>query len=83
MRLPLVVGAGALTAGMLLMGGLVVTALAPMPVVNVDAMELDGASVLSAPEPQVSPVPQLLVRVSRPIQPGEWHLLMDGRSDSF
>jgi spore germination protein len=80
MRLPLVLGAGALTGGMLLVGGLVVTALDPMPVVNVDAMELDGASVLSAPEPQVSPRPQLMVRVSRPLRPGDWHLLMDGRS---
>jgi spore germination protein len=80
MRLPLVLGAAAVTAGMVLMGRLAVTALAPMPVVNVDAMELDGASVLSAPAPQVSPLPQLLVRVSRPIKPGDWQLLVDGRA---
>jgi len=39
MRLPLVLGTGALMTGVLLMGGLVATTLAPMPVVNVDAME--------------------------------------------
>src|SRR5467141_96377 len=64
MRLPLVLGTGALMSGVLLMGGLVATALAPMPVVNVDAMELDGASMLSTPLPEVSPHPQLAVRLS-------------------
>jgi len=80
MRLPLVLGAGALTTGVLLMGGLLVTALDPMPVVNVDAMELDGASVLSTSLPQVSPHPQLVVKVSRPLRPGDWQLFMDGRA---
>ena len=80
MRLPLVLGTGALMTGMLLMGGLVVTALDPMPVVNVDAMELDGASMLSSPLPEVSPRPQLVVRVSRPLQPGDWRVVMDGRA---
>jgi len=80
MRLPVVVGAGAMTTGMLLLGGLLATALNPLPVVNVDAMEVDGASVLSVPLPQVSPRPQLLVKVSRPLRPGDWQLSMDGRS---
>jgi spore germination protein YaaH len=80
MRLPLVLGTGALTTGVLLMGGLVATALAPMPVVNVDAMELDGASMLSTPVPEVSPHPELVVRVSRPLKPGDWQLVMDGRA---
>jgi spore germination protein YaaH len=79
MRLPLVLGTGALMTGMLLMGGLVVTALDPMPVVNVDAMDLDGASLLSSPLPEVSPRPQLVVRVSRAIKPGDWRVVMDGR----
>jgi len=78
MRLPVFVGAGAMTTGMLLLGGLLATELNPMPVVNVDAMEIDGASVLSAPLPQVSPRPQLAVRVSRPLDPGDWHLAIDG-----
>src|SRR5256885_16959711 len=78
MRLPLVLGTGALMTGVLLMGGLVVTALAPMPVVNVDAMELDGASMLSTPLPEVSPHPQLVVRVSSPLKPGDWRGVMDG-----
>ena len=78
MRLPVFVGAGAMTTGMLLLGGLLATALNPMPVVNVDAMEIDGASVLSAPLPQVSPRPQLAVRVSRPLDSGDWHLAVDG-----
>src|SRR5256885_16394553 len=80
MRLPLVLGTGALMTGVLLMGGLVVTALAPMPVVNVDAMELDGASMLSTPLPEVSPHPQLVVRVSSPLKPGDWRVVMDGRA---
>ena len=42
MRLPVFVGAGAMTTGILLLGGLLATELNPMPVVNVDAMELDG-----------------------------------------
>src|SRR2546423_15425530 len=78
MRLPLVLGTGALMTGVLLMGGLVATALAPMPVVNVDAMELDGASMLSTPLPEVSPHPQLVVRVSRPLKPGDWRGVMGG-----
>jgi spore germination protein len=80
MRLPLVLGTGVLTTGVLLMGGLVATALAPIPVVNVDAMELDGASMLSTPVPEVSPHPHLVVRVSRPLKPGDWQVVMDGRA---
>src|SRR5205807_5265765 len=78
--LPLVLGTGALMTGVLLMGGLVATALAPMPAANVDAMELDGASMLSTPLPEVSPHPQLVVRVSRPLKPGDWRVVMDGRA---
>jgi len=79
MRLPVFLGAGAMITGMLLLGGLAATELNPVPVVNVDAMELDGASILSAPVPQVSPKPELVVRVSRPLRPGDWRLSMDGR----
>jgi spore germination protein YaaH len=80
MRLPLVLGAGALMTGVLLMSGLAATALAPMPVVDVDAMEIDGASMLSSPVPEASPHPELVVRVSRPLKPGDWHVVMDGRA---
>ncbi len=79
MRLPVFLGAGAVTTGMLLLGGLAATELNPVPVVNVDAMELDGASILSAPPPQVSPKPELVVRVSRALRAGDWQLSMDGR----
>ncbi len=79
MRLPVFLGAGAVTTGMLLLGGLAATELNPVPVVNVDAMDLDGASILSAPAPQVSPRPELVVRVSRALRPGDWQLSMDGR----
>jgi len=79
MRLPVFLGAGAVTTGMLLLGGLAATELNPVPVVNVDAMDLDGASILSAPLPQVSPRPELVVRVSRALRPGDWQLSMDGR----
>ena len=80
MRFPVVLGTGVMTAGMLLLGGLFVSELNPVPVVNVDAMELDGASVLAAAAPQVSPHPQLVVKVSHPLNPGDWHLTMDGRA---
>src|SRR5947209_6760475 len=80
MRLPVFLGAGAITIGMLLLGGLAATELNPVPVVNVDAMEVDGASILSAPLPQVSPRPHLVVKVSRPLRPGDWRLRMDGQS---
>jgi spore germination protein YaaH len=83
MRLPLYLGAGAITTGMLLLGGLAATELNPVPVVNVDAMELDGASILSMPLPEVSPRPHLLVRVSHPLRPGDWQLSMDGRPVVF
>jgi len=79
MRFPVLLGAAAMTSGMLLLGGLLVTELNPVPVVNVDAMELDGVSVLAAPMPQVSPHPQLLVKVSQPLNPSDWHLTVDGR----
>jgi len=79
MRLPVFLGAGAITIGMLLLGGLAATELNPVPVVNVDAMELDGASILSAPLPQVSPKPELVVKVSHPLRPRDWQLSMDGR----
>ena len=80
MRFPVLLGTGAMTSGMLLLGGLLTAELNPVPVVNVDAMELDGAPVLAAPVPQVSPHPQLVVKVSRPLNPGDWHLTMDGRN---
>ena len=80
MRLAVLLGTVAMTSGMLLLGGLVAAEINPIPVVNVDAMELDGASVLTAPVPQVSRRPQLMVKVSRPLNPGDWHLTMDGRS---
>jgi len=69
-----------MTAGILLLGGLAATELNPMPVVNVEAMELDGASVLSAPLAPVSIRPHLVVKVSRPLRPGDWQLTMDGRT---
>jgi spore germination protein YaaH len=80
MRLPVFLGAGAIMTGGLLLTGVLATSLAPVPVVNVDAMEIDGNSVLSARGVQVSPQPQLVVRVSRPLNPRDWRLSMDGRS---
>jgi spore germination protein YaaH len=80
MRLPVYLGAGAMLTGVLLLGGLLGTELNPVPVVSVDAMEVDGASVLAAPPPQVSPRPQLLVKVSRPLRSGDWQLSMDGQT---
>src|SRR5437899_10582112 len=79
MRLPVFLGVGALTTGILLLGGLLATELNPMPVVNIDAMEIDGASVLSVPLPEVSPRPQLVIKVSGPLRPGAWHLTINGR----
>ena len=79
MRLPVFLGAGAITTGMLMLGGVAATELNPMPVVSVDAMEVDGASIFSTALPEVSPKPELIVKVSHPLRPGDWHLMMDGR----
>ena len=79
MRLPVFLGAGAMMAGFMLLGGLVVPVLRPLPVVDVDAMELDGVSVLSSTVAQVSPRPQLVVRVSQDLPDGTWHLTLDGQ----
>jgi spore germination protein YaaH len=79
MRLPVFLGAGAITTGMLLLGGVAATELNPMPVVSVDAMEVDGASIFATPLPEVSPKPELVVKVSHPLRSGDWHLVMDGR----
>ncbi|TMD40820.1 MAG: hypothetical protein E6I88_08845 [Chloroflexi bacterium] len=80
MRLPLVVGVGAMTSGMLLMAGFLGPGLRPMPLVNVDAIELDGAPLLSAPLAQVSPRPTLVVRLSQPLDPRQWQLSLDGHT---
>ena len=78
MRLPLFLGAAAMGTGILLLGGLLGAELNPVPIVNVDAMDLDGVPVLSAPVAQVSPRPTLTVRVSRALRPGDWQLMLDG-----
>lgn len=78
MRLPVFLGAGAMTTGMLLLGAVAATELNPVPVVSVDAMEVDGASIFAAPLPEVSPQPELMVKVSHPLRPRDWHLVMDG-----
>ena len=80
MRLPVFLGAGAMATGVMLVAGVVGPALRPVAVVDVDAMELDGVSVLSSSEAQVSPQPQLVVRVSRNLSPEAWHLRLDGVS---
>lgn len=78
MRLPVFLGAGAMTTGLMLVAGVIGPALRPVPVVDVDAMELDGVSVLSSTEVQVSPHPKLVVTVSRNLSPDAWHLSLDG-----
>jgi spore germination protein YaaH len=79
MRLPVVVGSGVMATGMFLTAGFLGTNLHPVSVVDVDAMNLDGASLLSSPAPQVSPRPQLDITLSRPLRSGDWHLTMDGK----
>ena len=83
MRLSPLLGAAAMATGILLLGGLLGAELHPVPVVNVDAMDLDGVPVLSAPVAQVSPHPTLVVRVSQPLHPGDWQLTLDGRAVSM
>lgn len=80
MRLPVVLGSAAVATGIFLLGGLLGAELNPVPVVNVDAMDLDGVPVLSAPVAQVSPDPLLVVRVSHALPAGDWHLTLDGRA---
>jgi spore germination protein YaaH len=79
MRWPLILGAGAMATGMMLTLGFLGPQLYPVPVVNVDGMDLDGRSLLSAPVPQVSMRPRLVVTVSHPLPVGAWQLTMDGR----
>jgi spore germination protein len=79
MRLPVFVGAGAMTTGAMLMAGFVGPLLRPIPVVDVDAMDLDGVSVLSSSVAQVSPQPTLVVRVSHDLPAGTWHVTLDGQ----
>ncbi|HET9849616.1 MAG TPA: glycosyl hydrolase family 18 protein [Candidatus Dormibacteraeota bacterium] len=83
MRLSPLLGAAAMATGILLLGGLLGAELYPVPVVNVDAMDLDGVPVLSAPVAQVSPHPTLVVRVSQPLHPRDWQLTLDGRAVSM
>src|SRR5438067_9509740 len=79
MRWPLILGAGAMATGMMLTLGFLGPQLNPIPVVNVDGMDLDGRSLLSAPIPQVSMRPRLVVTVSHPLPVGAWQLTVDGR----
>jgi spore germination protein YaaH len=79
MRFPVIVGAGAMTSGMLLVAGFLGPGLHPMPLVNVDAIELDGTPLLAQPLAQVSPRPTLVVHVSDPLAATEWRLTLDGR----
>src|SRR5256885_7305163 len=80
MVIAVVIRDGAISDGVMLLVSLAAPVLDPMPVVNVDAMEVDGASVLAAPLPQVSPRPHLVVKVSHPLRPGDWRLSMDRHS---
>ena len=79
MRIPVVVGAGAIMSGTLLLGGLLASALFPMPLVDVDAINLDGVSLLSRPIPQVSTHPTLMAQVSHALPSGQWQVMLDGR----
>jgi len=79
MRLPVFLGAGAMTTGAMLMAGFLGPLLRPIPVVDVDAMDLDGVSILSPSVAQVSPQPKLVVRVSHDLPAGTWHVTLDGR----
>lgn len=83
MRLSPLLGAAAMATGILLLGGLLGAELYPVPMVNVEAMDLDGVPVLSAPVAQVSPHPTLVVRVSEPLHPRDWQLTLDGRAVSM
>jgi spore germination protein len=79
MRLPVFLGAGAMTTGAMLMAGFLGPLLRPIPVVDVDAMDLDGVSILSPSVAQVSPHPTLAVRVSHDLPAGAWHVILDGQ----
>ena len=79
MRIRLAVGLGAIMGGSLLLLGFLGPGLSPMPLVNVDAVQLDGASVQAEPVSQVSTRPTLAVDVSQPLAPGQWQVALDGR----
>jgi spore germination protein YaaH len=79
MRFPVVVGSGAMVSGALLVAGFLGPALRPMPLVDVNAIALDGVALQSQPIAQVSPHPTLVVDVSHPLDTNQWRLTLDGR----
>jgi len=79
MRLPVYLGAGSVMAGLLLLVGFLGPGLSPMPMVDVQAMTVDGTPLLSHPMPQVSLRPSLTVTVSHGLTSGQWAFTLDGR----
>jgi spore germination protein YaaH len=80
MRFPVVFGVGAMTAGMLLTAGFLGPGLHPMPLVDVNAIDLDGVPLQAAPIAVVSPHPTLTVQVGGSLANYEWQLTLDGHS---
>ena len=78
MRIGLAVGFGAIMSGSLLLLGVLGPGVAPTPLVNVDTLQLDGASLLANPISQVSTRPTLAVGVSQPLSASEWQIALDG-----
>ncbi|HEY9288900.1 MAG TPA: glycosyl hydrolase family 18 protein [Candidatus Dormibacteraeota bacterium] len=79
MRIRLAVGLGAIMSGSLLLLGFLGPGLSRIPLVNVDTLQLDGASLQADPVSQVSTRPTLAVRVSQPLAAGQWQVALDGR----
>jgi spore germination protein YaaH len=79
MRIRLAVGLGAIMSGSLLLLGVLGPGFTRMPLVNVDALQIDGANLQANPISEVSTRPTLAVDVSQPLVAGQWQVALDGR----
>jgi spore germination protein len=79
MRTPVYLGAGSMMAGLLLLVGFLGPGVSPSPIVDVQAMTVDGTPLLSHPIPQVSLEPSLRVTVSHGLTSGQWAFTLDGK----
>ena len=75
----LALGVGAIMTGSLLLLGFLGPGFSPTPLVNVEALRLDGASLQARPIAQVSMRPTLAIDVSQPLAAGQWQIALDGR----
>lgn len=79
MRIRLALGLGAIMSGSLLLLGFLSPGLSPIPLVNVDSLQIDGTNLQARPLAQVSTRPTLAIDVSQPLAAGQFQVALDGR----